>query len=260
MSFLEVTSLTKKFGGLSALLDVSLKVRKGEILGIIGPNGAGKSTLFNTITGFHKPNSGKVVFDGKSITDMKPNRVAALGLVRTWQLIHVISPKTALENVLLSFHLQHRVGIFPSVLNTKTAYREKLSIQVEALELMEDMGLTEYKDEIAASLPYGVQRILGICMALATKPKLLLLDEPTAGLSGAETAKIIEYIHGIRKNGITVMLVEHDMKVIMNTCDRIIVLNFGTKLAEGTPQEISKNQTVIKAYLGFETKNNDDSA
>lgn len=256
MTILEVASLTKQFGGLHALSEVDFQVSTGEILGIIGPNGAGKTTLFNTISGFHRPTSGKVVFNGRNVTGWKPNRIASLGLIRTWQLVNLIRSQSAYENVRIACHLQHKSGVLPAVFNTSAARNDEKITRFQAIELLERSGLIEVKDEIAQSLPHGLQRLLGICMALAAKPKLLLLDEPTAGMSGSETANMMAQIRTVRAEGVTVMLVEHDMKVIMNTCDRILVFNFGIKIADGTPQEISKNDEVIRAYLGFENGNN----
>jgi branched-chain amino acid transport system ATP-binding protein len=252
---LEINDLGKEFGGVVALKDVGLTVQPGEILGIIGPNGAGKTTLFNVITGFQRATRGEVFFDGRKITGLKPNRIARLGLVRTWQLVNLIPNRTALENILMAYHLERRASVVGALLNTRLSRSEESSIRARALELMESMGLTEIKNDAAYALPYGLQRLLGVCLALAANPKLLLLDEPTAGMSGSETASMIEQIQTVRGKGVTVMLVEHDMKVIMNTCDRILVLNFGVKIAEGAPAEISNNYEVIKAYLGFENTN-----
>ena len=257
---LEVSSLTKQFGGLMALSDLDLKLEQGEILGIIGPNGAGKSTLFNTITGYHRPTRGKVFFEGKEITGLKPNRIASLGLIRTWQLVNLIGSRTAFENVRLAFHLRYKVGILRSVFNTTSARREREMVEAQTVELMDLLGLGPVKDEVASSLPHGQQRLLGICIALAARPKMLLLDEPTAGMSRAETTAMTEQIQRIRGEGVTVMLVEHDMKVIMNICDRILVLNFGRKLAEGTPREVASNEEVISAYLGYEQESPQDAA
>lgn len=243
-----------------ALSDVHFTVSSGEILGIIGPNGAGKTTLFNTITGFHRPTQGHVVFNGTRVTGWKPNRIARMGLIRTWQLVNIIGSQSVFENVRVAFHLHYKVGVLQTILNSPASRQEEQEIREQATELLERIGLIEFKDEIAKSLPHGLQRLLGIAVAMAAKPKLLLLDEPTAGMSGAETGSMMQQIQRIREEEVTVMLVEHDMKVIMNTCNRILVLNFGKKIAEGTPQEISKNEEVLKAYLGFENGNNNDVA
>jgi len=255
LTILEVTSLTKQFDGLQALNDVGFQVHADEILGIIGPNGAGKTTLFNTITGFHRPTRGKVIFNRRNVTGWKPNRIAGLGLIRTWQLVNLIGSQSTFENVRIACHLQNKVGVLQAALNTSAARNEEKIIRHQVTELLERVGLIEVKDETAQSLPHGLQRLLGICIALAAKPKVLLLDEPTAGMSGLETASMMEQIQSIRAEGVTVMLVEHDMKVIMSICDRILVFNFGRKIAEGTPQEVSKNDEVIRAYLGFENGN-----
>ena len=252
---LEIKDLGKEFGGVVALKGVNLTVKPGEILGIIGPNGAGKTTLFNVISGFQRPTRGEVFFDGRDITALKPNRIARLGLVRTWQLVNLVSNKTALQNMLMAYHLERRIGVLSALLNTRLARSEESSIQAEALGLMDSMGLTEVRNDAAYALPYGLQRLLGVCLALAANPRLLLLDEPTAGMSGSETTSMMEQIQSVREKGVTIMLVEHDMKVIMNTCDRILVLNFGMKIAEGSPADISNNYDVIKAYLGFENGN-----
>jgi len=255
-TILNVLGLSKKFGGLLALSDVKFEVREGRIIGIIGPNGAGKTTLFNVISGFLKPMKGKVMFEGSDITGLKPHRIAKSGLVRTWQLVNLIGNRSALDNIMIAHHLQYQVGPVRTAWLTPTAREEEETIRKNALGLMNRMGLEEYKHEFTSSLPHGIQRLIGVCMALATKPKLLLLDEPTAGMSSTETAVLIQLIREIRRQGITVLLVEHNMKVIMTLCDRIVVLNFGKKLAEGTPEEISKDEEVVKAYLGLEYKMN----
>jgi len=257
---LEVNGLTKQFGGVIALSEVTFEVSEGEILGIIGPNGAGKTTLFDAVTGFQRPTRGKVFFESKEITGLKPNRIARRGLVRTFQLVNLVGEKSAFNNVWVAYHLRRRVGVLPAALHTPAARREDEETREWAADLIERMGLGPFKDEIAQSLPHGAQRLLGLCVALAAQPKLLLLDEPTAGMSAGETASIMEQIQRIREEGMTVMLVEHDMKVIMNICDRILVLNFGRKLAEGTPQEVASNEEVISAYLGYEPGSPQDAA
>ncbi len=260
MSILQVRELAKRFGGLIALSDLSLTVAQGEIVGVIGPNGAGKTTLFNAITGFHRPTHGEVTFEERTITGFKPNRIAALGLVRTWQLVNLAKSKTVFENLRVACHLQHAVGVWGSIFRSQAARHEEAKIGEYAEGLLATMGLADVRDEAASALPYGLQRLLGICLALASRPRMLLLDEPAAGMSAQETGMLMERIRAIRGEGITLMLVEHDMKVIMNVCDRIIVLNFGSKLAEGTPKEISTDQEVIRAYLGFENGNQADAA
>jgi len=252
LTILEVTGLTKRFGGLLAVDEVDFSVEPGQIMGIIGPNGAGKTTLYNAVTGFFRPTSGRVIFEGRDVTGLKANRIARLGLVRTFQLVNLIGGETAYQNLRTAHYLQRRVSAVPSVFHTRASLKDEESVSAKTEELMKRMGLYEVKDEVASSLPHGLQRLLGICIALAARPKLLLLDEPTAGMSTAETETIMEQIRRIRDEGVTVMLVEHDMKVIMNICDWIIVLNFGAKIAEGTPQEVSGNRKVITAYLGSE--------
>lgn len=250
LALLQAMGLTKQFRGLVAVDDVNFVLKPGEILGIIGPNGAGKTTLFNAISGFYPPTRGKVIFEGKDITGLKANRTARLGLVRTFQLVNLIDDETVFENVRIAHYLQRRKGALASVFHMRAAREDEKLIGHRTKDLMERMGLLEYGDETAQSLPHGLQRLLGVCLAMAAEPKLLLVDEPTAGLSASEAVTIIEHILRIRREGVTVMVVEHDMKVIMSICDRILVLNFGRKIAEGTPKEVSSNETVISAYLG----------
>ena len=259
MAVLEVRNLAKRFGGLTAVEDLDFEVKHGEILGLIGPNGAGKTTVFNLITGFHRPTRGGIVFLGDNITGAKPHEIARLGLIRTFQLVNLILKQTAYENMRFAYHLQRRAGVFASIFRTKTARRDEKAIHENTLKLLKGMGLYDVMDQQSGSLPHGLRKVLGVGVALAAGPKLLLLDEPTAGLSPAEAETLIGQIRGIRDGGIDIMVVEHNMKVIMNICDRIIVLNFGHKIAEGTPKEDSENSDVISAYLGFR-RNDDQSA
>jgi branched-chain amino acid transport system ATP-binding protein len=254
MALLEIAGLTKRFGGLIAVNEVDLAVEPNQIFGLIGPNGAGKTTLFSTISGLHRPSQGRVVFGGQEITGKKASRIARAGLVRTYQLIHLIPEETVFENVRIAHHLQRGKGPLASILGTSASRREEAGIRDQTQDLLERMGLAHLSQDKAGSLAHGIQRICGICMALAAKPRLLLLDEPTAGMSPAETDVIAREILRIRDQGLTVMLVEHDMKVIMTICDRIAVLNFGTKIAEGTPEEISCNEEVVSAYLSSNGK------
>ena len=256
---LEVRGLTKHFDGLTALSDLDFSIRPGEIVGVIGPNGAGKTTLFNVLTGFLKPSGGQIRFQGQDIVGLKPSRIAGLGLVRTWQLVNLIGSQSVYDNLLTACHLQYRIGLAGSILGGRSSREEARRVAGKAEELLVGMGLDRVKEETASSLSHGLQRLLGVCLALAARPRLLLLDEPAAGMSAAETASLMERIEAIRREGLTVMLVEHDMKVIMNTCDRIIVLNFGRKLAEGAPTEIAQNREVVTAYLGFENGGFDEA-
>ena len=251
VAILQVKGLTKQFGGLVAVKDLDFDVNEGEILGLIGPNGAGKTTVFNLISGFYRPTRGRVIFKGQDITGLKMSRIAALGLVRTFQLINLVESQTVYESVLVAHHLQRRSGILSAVLHTPAARRDEERIREKTLQLLRNMGLDGVKDELVGSLPHGFRRVLGLCVALAANPKLLLLDEPTAGLSGGETAEMMEQIKRVRERGVTIIIVEHDLKVVMGICDRVLVLNFGTKIAEGTPKEIAENKEVIAAYLGF---------
>lgn len=249
---LEVRKLNKYFGGLSALCEIDLEVIDKEILGLIGPNGAGKTTLFNVISGFFPPTDGKVLFKGRDITWLKAHEIARLGISRTFQATSLFMSLSVLNNVFTGFHLSYKTNKLSRILRTPTALKEEEELRNEAIEILEFMGLASLKDEIAANLPHGYQRILGVCMALATHPKLLLLDEPVAGMNPTETQNMINLIRKIRERNISIVLVEHDMKAVMNLCDRIVVLNYGRKIAEGRPEEIRKNKEVIEAYLGKE--------
>jgi branched-chain amino acid transport system ATP-binding protein len=251
---LEVKKLNKHFGGLAAISELDLNVVDTEILGLIGPNGAGKTTLFNVISGFFPPTSGKVMFDGREITGLKAHEIAHLGISRTFQATTLFMRISVLENVFTGFHLSYQTSIWRRLLRSPSALEEEGLLRQNATEILEFMGLASQKEELAANLPHGHQRILGICMALATHPKLLLLDEPVTGMNATETQNMIDLIKQIRERGITVVLVEHDMKAVMNLCDRIVVLNYGQKIAEGLPEEIRENKEVIEAYLGRERR------
>lgn len=252
MALLEVRGLTKYFGGLGAVIDLDFDVNQGEVLGLIGPNGAGKTTVFNLISGFYHPSKGKVIFRGYDITSLKPSRIAALGLVRTFQTTTLFYDQTVLQNIVMALFLDQRLSSFGSVFNIRSAQREEERIQQRAIEILERMGLAEVKDKLAGSLPHGFQRALGVAIALAADPELMLLDEPVTGMTAVETTTMMSWIQRIRDQGITVLLVEHDMRAVMDTCDRIVVLNFGRKIAEGTPEETKENKDVIESYLGAE--------
>jgi branched-chain amino acid transport system ATP-binding protein len=253
-NILEVKKLSKQFGGLAAISGLDLNVRDTEILGLIGPNGAGKTTLFNVISGFFPPTSGEVLFNGREITWLKAHEIADLGISRTFQATSLFMKLSVLDNVFTGYHLSYKANKLKRILRTPTALKEEELLRQKAIEVLEFMGLTPLINELAANLPHGHQKILGICLALATNPKLLLLDEPVTGMNATETQNMINLIRQIRERNITIVLVEHDMKAVMNLCDRIVVLNYGQKIAEGLPEEIRENKEVIEAYLGRERK------
>ena len=253
MALLEVCGLVKNFGGLTAISDLDFGVEKGAILGIIGPNGAGKTTLYNLITGVLRPTEGKIVFDGHAITGMSTHQIAARGLVRTFQATTLFHEMTVFENVLLAHHLFRRSGDLAQFFAMPGFQSEDRAVAQRAMEILNYLELAAYKGEVARNLPDGHQRTLGIALAMAASPKLLLLDEPMAGMNDAETETVMNLIRRIRDEmGVTILMVEHDMKVIMGLSEHIIVLNFGIKIAEGTPSEVSANSDVIDAYLGKE--------
>jgi branched-chain amino acid transport system ATP-binding protein len=248
---LETKGLTKYFGGLAAVSQLDMHVNEGEIVGLIGPNGAGKTTIFNLITGVLRPSGGKVIFDGKDITGKKPHLTAKIGIGRTFQLAYLFADFTVLENLVTSFHLYPRLGFWEAVFNTP-GYRKKGEyILTQAEEILRFVGLDNVKDELAKNLPHGHQKILGVARALAVKPRLLLLDEPIAGMTHNEIEFSLGAFEKMRSQGITILLIEHNMEV-MSLCDRIIVLNFGHKIAEGAPGEVRQNEDVIQAYFGTE--------
>ena len=247
MALLEAHSLSKHFGGLAAVNSLDLTVEGGEIVGLIGPNGAGKTTCFNLLSGFLRPTSGSVVFAGEDITGRRPHRIVARGLVRTFQLATLFQELTVLENVLLGLHLHARMGLRQLLFSRRIFPPEEISLSGEVLEFT---GLAAHAEQLARNLPHGYQRALGIAMALAARPRLLLLDEPVTGMNLSESGQVMSLIKKIRDGGTTILLVEHNMKAVMGTCDRIVVLNFGRKLAEGTPAAVSTNADVIEAYLG----------
>ena len=257
MSLLEVRQLSKRFGGLLAVSDLDMTVEEGEIRGIIGPNGAGKTTLFNVISGTYKPTSGEVFLDGDKLTGLRPSRIAAKGGVRTFQRSAMFSDFSVLDNVLIARHLHAREGLLGAIVGTVRSM-EKAN-ETRALEILDFIGLSAFKDELAPNLSHGHQRALGVAMALATEPRILMLDEPVAGMNLAETERMTEIIRSLRDEWkITILLVEHDMKTVMGLCEYITVLNFGKKLTEGVPAEIVSNPEVIEAYLGSDDILGDD--
>jgi branched-chain amino acid transport system ATP-binding protein len=247
---LKTENITKIFGGITALEDVSVTITKGEITGIIGPNGAGKTTLFNIITGLYTQTAGKVFLNDSNISAFPPERLARLGLVRTFQNIELFGQMTVLENVMVGLHTKSRSGIISCAFKLPGQIREERAVREKAMNLLEYCGLTEEAGMIAGNLPFGKGRLLEIARAMAPEPQIILMDEPAAGLNNRETVHLADIIRKIRDTGVTVVLVEHDMELIMDICDTIIVLDLGRKLAEGTPREIQENPAVIAAYLG----------
>lgn len=247
---LEIRGLTKYFGGLSAVNNLDMTVNQGEIVGLIGPNGAGKTTVFNLITGFIRPTEGQIIFEQSDITGQPTHSIADKGIVRTFQLNAFLQDMTVLQNALVSCHLHPKVGVWEAILNIP-GYRKKERYACNhAMDILQFLGLDSVKDELAQNLPHGHQRLLGIAMALSANPKLLLLDEPLAGMNAAEVRESLTFVNKIRSAGTTVLLVEHNMRAVMELCDKIVVINFGCKIAEGLPEEIRRNKDVIESYLG----------
>jgi len=248
---LHAQNVTKTFGGLVAVNDVSLTVEPGSIVSVIGPNGAGKTTFFNVLTGIYKPTSGKIIFDGEDITGLRPDQITQRGIARTFQNIRLFNNMTVLENVLVGMHGRLHAGLWGSIFLTPAVRSEEQQARRRAFELLAFVGLERKPGELAKNLPYGDQRRLEIARAMATQPKLILLDEPTAGMNPQETSEAIYLIRRLRDElGITVILIEHDMRVVMTISERVTVLDYGAKIAEGKPEEIRSNPQVIEAYLG----------
>jgi branched-chain amino acid transport system ATP-binding protein len=247
---LKLNNVTLKFGGLTANKNVSFEVKKGEIFGLIGPNGAGKTTLFNVISGVYKPTEGSVEFLGKDISGKKPYQVNMLGIARTYQNINLFGDMTVLENVMVGRHSRTKAGIFSAMFRLGKHRREEKDIVEKSMEVLEFMGLKDLYNYKASSLSYGQQRRLEIARAMASEPELLLLDEPAAGMNTGEKLELREDIKKIQKYGITILIVEHDMRVVFGISERVAVLNYGELIALGTPNEVQKNEDVINAYLG----------
>jgi branched-chain amino acid transport system ATP-binding protein len=250
MNLLDVREITKIFGGLTAVNDLSFTVEEGRVTGLIGPNGAGKTTVFNCITGNYRPERGNIFFDGLPIAGLKPHRIVKLGIVRTFQTIRLFARLTALENVLAGRHCRMKAGLLACMFHTPRQCREEEAAVERCMEELRFVGLEERSNEAAGGLPYGSQRLLEIARALAADPKLLVLDEPAGGMNHRETDALAETIGAIGERGITVLLVEHDMRLVMRVCEKLVALEHGTLIAQGAPDEIRGHPAVIEAYLG----------
>ena len=247
---LETRKLTRNFKGVQAVTNLDLNVNAGEIVGIIGPNGAGKTTVFNLITGYLQPTKGEVIFNGKDITGQKPHRIARHGVVRTFQLDRIFHNFNVIQNVVTASYLYAGIGLSEAAFNTSGYLKKNRDTYEHAKKILKFMGLDDKEDEIARNLSHGHQKLLGIAIALAANPKVLLLDEPLGGMNHAEVDRTLEIIAEIRRQGTAILLVEHDMQAVMKICDRLVVLNFGMEISRGSPEEVQKDKEVIQAYLG----------
>jgi branched-chain amino acid transport system ATP-binding protein len=253
MALLQTTNVVKRFGGLTAVNKITFSVDEGRIVSIIGPNGAGKTTFFNSLTGIYRPEEGEILFKGQSLIGLRPDQVSARGMSRTFQNIRLFGSMSVIENILVGMHNQLHQNAFDTLFRSKKFHEEEAEAEAKASALMEYVGLKNVGNELAKNLPYGGQRRIEIARALAANPTLLLLDEPTAGMNPNETADAIKLFRRIRdERGVTILLIEHDMRVIMGISEHISVMDYGEKIAEGSPAEIRKNQRVIEAYLGRE--------